>query len=107
MDFALNSNYSVHLDDRNDLATVEGLAAFEQAVVVTLTDLMHDNLSEFSPETIEQRLHLQVTRTARQHDAIDSIATLTIAPDPDSPDTYRVEVHYLVDRAVFTEWVSL
>lgn len=94
-DLALNSNFSVHLDDRNDLATVEGREAFEQSVVVLLTEFMHERLPGLSEgQTLKQKIRLEVSRVARDHDELDSIASLNIREKPGEPDTYLVQIIY-------------
>ncbi|AGC34298.1 T4 gp25-like baseplate wedge protein [Haloarcula virus HCTV-15] len=106
MDLALNSDFSVFLDDRNDLAVVEGREAFEQSVVITLTDFMQDVLSNYNPDTIKSKLRLQVTRVAREHDQIQSIDYINIYRKQDAGDTYVVEVVYLTDEAAFSTEVA-
>lgn len=97
IDLALNSDFSVHLDDTNDLATVEGQEAFEQATAVALTDLMHGSLSGMmgSESTIKEKIRLEVSRVARSLDFIDSIARIFITPKENEPGTYTVEVDYV------------
>lgn len=96
MDLSLNDEFSVHLDDRNDLAVVEGRAAFEQSVVVRVTDRMHDSImGATGRQNIEEKIHLAVSRVARNHDQLDSIASIDITQPTGQPDTYAVEVEYL------------
>jgi hypothetical protein len=94
-DLSLNSNFSVHLNDRNDLATVEGRDAFEQSVSVALTEFMHDTLPGLKKgENIKEKITLQVTRVAREHDSLDSISQISVVEKEGVPDTYQVEIHY-------------
>lgn len=106
-DLALNSDFSVHLDDTNDLATVEGREAFEQSIVWHLTELMHERLPGFtgSKDTTIQKIELIVNRVARRHEMIDGIADLSIGQTPDAPDTYEVEIIYTSEE-VFSETFS-
>lgn len=95
-DLKLNSDFSVKLDDRNDLATVSGREAFEQSVVMMLTDFMYNSLPGLSKKnTIEEQIKLQVTRVAREHSLIDSIANIDIREKAGAPDTYEVEINYV------------
>lgn len=104
MDLSLNDQFSVHLDDRNDLATVEGRAAFEQSVVVRVTDRMHDSITGITGrENIEEKIHLVVSRVAKEHDHIDSVASVDIQPKENAPDTYEVEVQYVEDDSLSFE----
>lgn len=94
-DLSLNDNFSVHLDDRNDLATVEGRAAFEQSVAVMLTNLMNETLPGLKRgENIESKIKLQVTRVARSHNNLESIHRIEVSEKDKAPDTYQVEIFY-------------
>lgn len=97
IDLALNDDFSVYLDDRNDLATVEGQEAFEQSVAVMLTDFMHNSVTGFAgtESTIQEKLRLEATRVAQRHDALESIANIQIDRDEDRPDTYLVTIDYV------------
>lgn len=106
-DLALNSDFSVHLDDRNDLASVSGREAFEQALVVRLTDLMHGAIRGLTNgDTVEERINLTVSRVAREMDFIDSIANVNVTPSPNDPNTYLVQITYTSDE-IFEREVSL
>lgn len=95
VDLGLNSNFSVHLDDRNDLGYVEGRAAFEQEVVVSLTDYLYaDSLGDMNFENIKHAVRLQVSRVARKHDELDTIARITIERSEDDANTLAVSVVY-------------
>lgn len=97
-DLALNSDFSVHLDDRNDLAVVEGQRAFEQSVAVMLTDFMYESVTGLagSDSTIREKLRLEATRVARQHGALDSIVTpIEVEQKELEPGTYTVTVDYI------------
>lgn len=95
-DLALNSNFSVYLDDRNDLATVEGNAAFEQHVVVMLTDYMHRSLPGItgSDDTVKEKIRLQVTRVARDNSVLDSVSSIDVREKDGEPGTYEVQILY-------------
>jgi len=94
-DLSLNSNFSVHLDDRNDLATVEGRDAFEQSVSVALTEFMHETLPGLKKgENIKEKITLQVSRVAREHDKLDAISRIVVTEKEKQPDTYQVEIAY-------------
>jgi hypothetical protein len=105
-DIALGSDFSVFLDHRNDLGKVEGREAFEQSVVIMLTDYMQNVLSDYDPDTIKQKLRLQVTRVAGRHDEIENINRIDIYRKQDHADTYVVEVVYLTADGEFTTEVE-
>jgi len=96
-DLALDSNFSVYLDGGNDLAVVEGQAAFEQSVVVMLTDYMQSTLTGItgSESTIKDKIRLQATRVARDHGALDSVEDIIVEPKPEEAGTYQVTILYL------------
>ena len=94
-DLSLNSNFSVHLNDRHDLATVEGREAFEQSVSVALTEFMHETLPGLKKgENIKQKITLQITRVARDHDNLDAVRDVIIEEKDKEPDTYQVRIAY-------------
>lgn len=98
MDLALNSDFSVYLDDRNDLATVSGLDEFEQSVVVRVTDYMHESLTGLTDaQNVEEKLRLQVSRVAREHDRIDDVVDVSVQPKPADPETRLVSIQYASD----------
>lgn len=97
-DISLGSDLSVHLDDRNDLGYVEGRAAFEQEVVVSLTDYLYaEALGEMDMQTIQQAVRLQVSRVARKHDELASIGNIVVERSEDNPNTLLVSVIYQTD----------
>lgn len=99
-DLKLNSNFSVHLDDRNDLATVSGRDAFEQSVAMMLTDFMYDSIPGLSQrDTIKEQINLEVTRVAREHDLLDRISSISITEKLGEPDTLEVRVSYISSEA--------
>jgi hypothetical protein len=108
-DLSLNSNFSVHLDDRNDLATVSGRDAFEQSVVMMLTDFMYDSIPGLSArDTIKEKINLEVTRVAREHSLLDSIEQISISEKAGTADTLEVRVSYSsTDAADFEEDVTV
>ena len=94
-DLSLNSNFSVHLDDRHDLATVEGRDAFEQSVSVALTEFMYETLPGLKKgENIQEKITLQVTRVAREHENLNAIRRVAVSEKENEPDTYQVEIFY-------------
>jgi hypothetical protein len=100
IDLSLNEDFSVHLDSTNDLGTVEGHTAFEQSVAVRLTDYMYDGLSEMtsSKETIKEKIELHVSRVAKDHNALDSIANIYVRQDEEDPMQYNVNIEYVANE---------
>lgn len=94
-DLALNSDFSVFIDDRNDLGQVEGQDAFEQQVVVMLTDFMHEQLPGIAadPTTVKEKIRLEVSRVARENGHIDRIAKIDVTQK--DTDRFEVEIHFI------------
>lgn len=95
MDLALDGNFDVFLDDRNDVATVEGRDQFEQSVSWYLTSYMYSLAGDTDFETLKEKIRLQVSRVARRHDMLDSIEKIAVQKDPERPGIVRVELIYL------------
>lgn len=98
IDLSLDSNFSVHLNDRNELATVSERDEFEQSVRVMVTDFMYRSvLGESGAEKIKNKIRLQVSRVARQHDRLERISNLDVTQSIDDPHTYSVVINYESD----------
>lgn len=106
LDLALNSDFSVFLDESGDLASVSGREEFEQAVVILLTELMRDSaIGEFDETTIKQKLKLEASRVARKHDYLSNIDGIEVSPHNNDPHTYVLRINYQSNR-VFEEAIS-
>jgi len=106
LDLALNSDFSVFLDESGDLGTVSGREEFEQAVVILLTELMRDAaIGEFDETTIKQKLKLEASRVARKHDHLTNIDGIEVSPHDDNPNTYVLRINYKTNR-IFEEAIS-
>lgn len=98
LDLALDSDFSVFLNDRNGIATVEERDEFEQSVRVMLTDFMHRSvLGEIGPDKVRNKIRLQVSRVARRHDRLSDISALEIEQSTDDPHVYNVRISYESD----------
>lgn len=106
MEFSLNRDFSIHLDQHNDIALVDKREQFEQTIALKLTKLMQDSvIGETDPELVRQQLRLAVTRVARDHDLIDGVESINIARSEESASTYEVGIVY-DSQAVFNMVVS-
>lgn len=96
LDLALNENFSVFLDDTNDLATVDGQDQFEQSVAVHLTDLLHKNVlpGMDNDGTTKNKIRLQVSRVARRHDRIEEVSSVKIDDLVGEEASYEVTIVY-------------
>jgi len=96
VDLALDSNFSVFLNDRNELGTVSERAEFEQSIRVMVTDLMYRNvIGESNPGEIKNKIRLQISRVARRHDRLDDIFKIDISQSDDDPHVYEVSINYI------------
>jgi hypothetical protein len=103
-DLALDEDFSVYLNDRNEVASVTGRAEFEQSVRVMITEFMHNAvLGESNADIIKNKIRLQVARVAQEHDMVDGITNLDISTSPNSPNTYRVVINYESEEATSFE----
>lgn len=95
VDLALNSDFSVFLDSRNGIATVSALDEFEQSVRVMVTDYLYNAvIGETDPSIIKQKIRLQVTRAARNHEKLEEIVEIQVGQDDTEPSKWNVRIEY-------------
>lgn len=93
LDLALNSDFSVFLNDRNELATVSGIDEFEQSVRVMVTDyLINSVIGEVDEATIKSQIRLQVSRVARKHNRLSDISEIDISKSETEANTYNLRI---------------
>lgn len=97
-DLRLNSNFDLVIDDRNDLATVEGRDQFEQEVVIYVTEYMYGVIGTTGEDTMRERLRLQVNRVADDHDLINRVADVKVTPSAEKANTFEVRIIYDQDE---------
>lgn len=98
VDLALDSDFSVFLNDRNELGTVNGRSEFEQSVRVMTTHLMYSSvIGESNPNEIKNRIRLQISRVAQEHDRLDDISEIDIERSTEDPNTFDVRIRYQSD----------
>lgn len=93
-DLALNEDFDVHLDDRNDLNTVDGQAEFEQTVAVKLTQYMYNIAGDTNFNKLSEKIRLQISRVARSYDMLDGIDRIAIERDTNNPGIVNVSIIY-------------
>lgn len=99
LDISLDSDFSVHLDDRNDIQTVSKRDEFEQSIAIALTDYLYDTaLGEIDREAAIQKTRLQVNRVARDHDRLDEVKSVNVTPSPEEPNTLDLRIVYTSDE---------
>lgn len=98
VDLALNSNFSVFLNDKNGIATVDGRDEFEQSVRVMITHFMYTSvIGESDPDKIRNKIRLQVSRVAKRHERMTDISNINISESDEDPHTYIVRINYKSD----------
>lgn len=105
-DIELGNDFDVRFTDENDIGVVSGADAFEQAIVVRVTDYMQNQITGVtgSEGAVEEKIKLQVTRVARDEGVIESVESVSVEQNPDSPDTYNVTVDYGVNESFYEEF---
>jgi hypothetical protein len=99
LDLSLDSDFSVSLNDKNDLATATDRKLFEQDVAVRLTDYFYDSvLGESDIELIKQKVRLQVNRVARDDNRLNEIQLVSISRSQDKSNTLTVRIVYESDE---------
>ncbi len=95
VDLSLDSDFSVFLNDRNGISTVDGRSEFEQSVRVMTTHFMHTSvIGESNKDKIKNKIRLQVSRVAREHDRLSDISDIEISESEEDPNTYNVRINY-------------
>jgi len=95
LDLALNSDFSVFLNDRNELSTVSGIDEFEQSVRVMVTDyLLNSVVGEVEEATIKSQIRLEVSRVARRHDRLSDISEIDISRSTEKENTYNLRIDF-------------
>lgn len=94
VDLKLDENFDVYVDHRGDLATVSGREAFEQRLILRLTERLGDLIGRSSVEdgTVVQLAENHIGRVAQQSDRIDNVAAYNAEFSDERPGVLEVEV---------------
>lgn len=76
-DILLNDGYDVELDDRNDLATVEGRRAVEQSIEVMVTSYFYEQIGSITAVNAVESLELQARRVAQDNPNINNLVDVS------------------------------
>ena len=93
-DLALNSDFDVFLDHRNDVETVDGKEEFEQDVSIQLTDKFYDDTGEYDIGILEQKIKYQVNLVAQQNEFLDNVDKIDVERSLDNPNKLNVVIRY-------------
>ena len=77
MDLLLNRNFDVELDDRNDLATVEGRRAVEQSIAMMVTSYFYEEIGSLSAVNAVEKIELEAKRVARNNPHIEGVENIS------------------------------
>jgi hypothetical protein len=95
VDYSVDESFDIHFTKLQDFATVSGRDEFEEDVMIDI----HFKLAELTgthknKENLEEKIKLQVSRTAKKYNAIDNIEEIYIERLFRKPDTISVEIVY-------------
>ena len=94
MDIALNSNFDIELDDRNDLPTVEGRDAFEQRLAVRTTAYFYQIVGTVGREELLSLVKLQAQRVANDAEGVDRVVQIEARFSDEQHNTVDVTAIY-------------
>lgn len=93
-DIALNNNFDIFIDDRNDLGLVEGRQEVEQSIGLWVSLYFHQEIGRTDVPNVKDRLKLKARRTARENRRIDSVQDVRVEELNDEPNVYEVTISY-------------
>lgn len=93
-DIKVNEDFDVGIDHRGDLASVDGRAGFEQAIVLHLTERFTQLINTSTNENLKELARVEAGRVADDMDMIDEVAGFDAAFAPEQPGLLRVTIIY-------------
>lgn len=98
MDILLNDDYDVELDDRNDLATVEGRREIEQSIEMMVTAYFYAMVGSTTAINAVEKLELEAQRVAQNNEHIESLSKVEAERVQDgSGGTGGIEINIIYD----------
>lgn len=94
MDILLNENFDFELDHRNDMGTVEGRQAFEQALAIRLSLVFEEVVGAVNWDSVPDLLRVRAKRIAQEMNQLSSVAAFDIERHPTLPNKATVTVIY-------------
>jgi hypothetical protein len=95
VDYSINNEFDIRLDDHNTPETVDGKDEFEEDVVIRLYNDFRAVIEGYSTsENITEKIQLVVRRLAAESGVIDSIERILVSRAVDRPETVIVEIMY-------------
>jgi hypothetical protein len=106
MDILVNQHGDVELDDREDLAVVEGRREkAEQSIRLMLTAYFYQRLGSVTAVNAVEKMELQARRVAENNQYVDSVAQVTaeIVTDNDGTDgAIEINITFNSETSAFT-----
>lgn len=94
IDLRINEDFDIELDDRQDLAIVEGREAFEQHLSIVVTHYFHELIGTTKTSNLEQKIELQARRVINSVAGIEDVANVLVQRSEEEPNTIEVTVLY-------------
>lgn len=94
IDFALDGTLQFYKNDSGKFAVVNGIDEFEQSIRLMIAEYMHDVIGESNKENIKNKIRLQVSRVARNHDRLEDISEVSISESQEKANVYLVNINY-------------
>jgi hypothetical protein len=94
MDLKLNSNFDIELDERNDIALVEGREAFEQRLALRSTAYFHELIGSTNRANLLSLLKIRAKRVAKDTPETVGVAKIKVGYSETQPNTAEVTAIY-------------
>lgn len=78
MDILLNKDRDVELDDRNDLATVEGRRAVEQSIGLLVTQYFYENIGSLSETNAVERIKIEAENVVDEKSYVQGVEAVEV-----------------------------
>ena len=93
-DLLLNEEFEIELNDRNDLAMVDGTKQFHQYLRQELAFYMTEQIGSVDHPNARRRLRQQVRMLALESEFIQSLERVDVLDKVDEPGAFEVVIEY-------------
>lgn len=96
VDLAVDGNFEVFIDHSGDLGTVKGRAAFEQRLVIRLTERLRNLIGrqDADESTIRKLAETYIERIAEEEGQLEDVAAYGAEFPDDRPGVLEITVIY-------------
>ena len=98
VDYKIDGNFEAEQTSWGSFKTVDGLAEFEQTLVIVLHNELNDIIGRSEGNKI-QKIKLKINRVAKLFGIIDEIRDLRIIETTEADGSYKVIVTYYSEEA--------